>query len=344
MSLDDVKEVADQVSSPDPEDAQEQETPVAETAEPSAATGETDDTDLLSVVRDVVGKQSEAEDDQTASPAEGEETVEAESAATDDEDYSKIPFAKHPDFKKLVRKKNEYRDKARAFETQAREYEQDAVRYREVQNFMDHNNLAANEAAELLIVGGLMKTNPVEAWRRAQPTIQKLLVAAGELLPDDLAQRVQRGELNPASAMAESRARAMQMSMQRTQSFQEQRRQQQDAQNAVSANKQAAISWATDREQKDPNFAAKMPSLQREITFLQRTEGVPQDPQGVQEQLARAYKAVNAAFRAPQAAPQAQQRPAQKKPITPVRGGQVAGNAGQSELSTMDIVRQHTRR
>ena len=30
MSLDDVKEVADQVSSPDPEDAQEQETPVAE--------------------------------------------------------------------------------------------------------------------------------------------------------------------------------------------------------------------------------------------------------------------------------------------------------------------------
>lgn len=344
MSLDDVKEVADQVSSPDPEDAQEQETPVAETAEPSAATGETDDADLLSVVRDVVGKQSEAEDDQTAPPAEGEETVEAESAAADDEDYSKIPFAKHPDFKKLVRKKNEYREQARMFEARAQENEQDAVRYREVQTFMEHNNLAPQEAADLLIIGGLMKTNPVEAWKRAQPTIQKLLVAAGELLPDDLAQRVQRGELNPASAMAESRARAMQMSMQRTQSFQEQRRQQQDAQNAVTANKQAAISWAADREQKDPNFAAKMPALQREIVFLQRTEGVPKDPQGVQAQLARAYKAVNTAFRAPQAAPTAQQRPTQKKPITPVRGGQVAGNAGQTELSTMDIVRQYTRR
>lgn len=332
MPFDD-KEFEDMASSADPKDAQEpidgKVDPVAADADTSPATGETEDDGLLSVVRDVVDANRKPEE-QTASPAEGEEDEGQAQADQDDDDYSNVPFSKHPDFRKLVRKKNEYRDKAQAFE-------QDAVRYQNVQNFMDQNGLTAEEAADGLTTFALAKTNPVEAWKQAKPWVQKLLVAAGEVLPDDLKARVQAGELSNDAALEVSRTRAMSNSMQATQSFQEQRRQKQEQTSAASAITQAATDWEEDRRKKDPNFEAKMPLLMREVAFLQRRDGVPKTPEGVREQLKAAYKGIvlPAAPAAPTPRPAVGQV---KKPITPVRGGQVAGGAKPEINSTMDVL------
>jgi hypothetical protein len=295
-----------------------------------ATPGETEDDGLLSVVRDVVDARTQPED-QSASPAEGEEDEGQAQADADDEDYSNVPFSKHPDFRRLVRKKNEYRDKAQAFE-------QDAVRYQNVQNFMDQNGLSAEEAADGLTTFALAKTNPVEAWKLAKPWVQQLLVAAGEVLPDELKTRVQNGELSHEAALEVSRTRAMSNSMQATQSFQEQRRQKEQQTTAASAITQAATDWEDDRRKKDPNFEAKMPLLMREIAFLQRRDGVPNTPEGVQAQLKAAYKSIVLPAAPAAAAP----RPAvgqPKKPITPVRGGQVAGGAKPEIKDTMDVLK-----
>lgn len=336
MIIDD-KDFEDMASSADPTDAQGQDGQTAQTgadtADTSTATGETEDDGLLSVVRDVV-EANRTPEDQSASPAEGEEGADGDAAsADDDDDFSNVPFSKHPDFRRLIRKKNEYREQAKAFE-------QDAVRYQNVQNFMDQNGLAAEEAADMLVVAGLMKTNPVEAWKRAKPTIQKLLIAAGEVLPDDLKARVQGGELSHDAALEVSRSRAMQASSQAQQSFETQRRQKQEQQTAASALTSAADAWETKRREKDPNFEAKQPLLMKELVYLQRVDGIPTDPAGVNAQLEKAYKAVKlpAAPVAATTGGPARPAPGQKKAITPIRGGQVAGGAKPEVKSTMDVV------
>ena len=276
---------------------------------------------VLSIVRDVTGAKKD--EPAAASSATGEEAGEKpgeeEQPGPDDENYSDVPFNKHPRFQKLLSERN-------AFKT-------DADRYQNVQNFLDQQGLDAQETADLLIAGGLMKSNPVEAWKRIKPTIQNLLVAAGEAMPDDLRQRVQAGELTREAAIEISRAKAEAQSSQRQMSFGEQqavRRQQQEQINAVMT---AASGWEADRRVKDPNFEAKLPALRKEIVWLQSQEGVPTTPQGVQVQMKKAYDAVNAAI------PAVKPSLARRQPVAPIRGGQVAGNARPEPNSILDIIR-----
>ncbi len=329
----DDKELEDQVSSPDLADENvEGLPPETDDAASSAAaeTGEANGDDLLSVVRDVVGDRREGvEPEAAAPPAEPEATVEEPEAPKepDDEDYSDVPFHKHPRFQQLLRKEKASRE--------------DAQRYQNVQNFMDSQGLGSEEAADLLIIGGLMQTNPVEAWRRAKRTIQKLLIAAGEVLPPDLQQQVQSGKLNPQSAMAESRARALQNSVQATRSFEQQRNERMAQTSAHGAIVEAGHSWEAERRAKDPNFEAKLEPFKREMAYIQHQEGRPNSPQMMVDQFNRAYKAVNAAYKAPAApAPRPATKP--KPAIKPVMGGSVAGTPKPEDESDRDVIRRLT--
>lgn len=294
------------------------------------------DADLLSVVRDVV-KESRGQTD-AASPAEGEEGSEAASKSDDGKDeFEDVPFRRHPRFKQVIKERREALEKLTAIEREVEPLRQDAERYQNVVGFLDEAGLSSEEAADMLTIGGLMKTDPVEAWKRMKPTIQNLLVAAGEVLPDDLQQRVSAGELSKEAAIEIARAKASTASMQRQQSFREQREQRTSQQNNVRSMQQAASDWETDRVRKDPNFAAKLPDIQREVVYLQRTEGVPTTAEGVKDQLAKAYKTVNDRFKP---APPASQP---KQAVRPVMGGQVAGNQQPAEMSTLDIIRANRR-
>lgn len=323
-----IEDVKSSVTSDLDENAGSKTEDVKETAadaKSSTATGEKEEKDLLSVVRDVVDKSKP--DAPAASPAEGiEEKVDEKAAKEpDDENYSDVPFHKHPRFQHLLRK-----TKALAV---------DAERYQNVQRFLDEAGLSGQEASDGLEIMALAKTNPQEAWTRIKPFVQSLLIAAGEVLPDDLNQRVQRGELTAEAALEVSRHRAQAQSLQTAQSFREQQQQRQQQIAAVTALQTEAQRWEQDRRIKDPNFDAKYVALQKEIAYLHATEGKPTTPDGVRAQLQKAYKAVNDSMPAP-AAPAARPQP---RAITPVRGGQVAGNTRPAEMSTLDIVRQHTR-
>ncbi|MBI2240299.1 MAG: hypothetical protein HYU59_05785 [Magnetospirillum gryphiswaldense] len=290
-------------------------------ANSSDATGDNEADDLLSVVRDVVD-ESRA-DASAASPAEGSEggqqPGDAPKNEPDDENYSDVPFHKHPRFQHLLRK--------------SKTYEADAVRYRNVQGFLDQNGLAAEEAADALVIAGLLKTNPAEAWSRLKPVVQSLLQAAGEVLPQDLAQRVQNGEMSQEAALEVSRSRAQVQSVQARQTFEQQRAERTQSQQRAQALYETAATWEADRRAKDPNFDAKMPLLEDALAGMQRREGVPNTPEGVRDQLKRAYDAVNARYAPPQ--PQRQPRPA----VRPVSGGAVAGNAQPKPKNMLDIVR-----
>lgn len=288
-------------------------------ADPSSAPGAQPE-DMLSVVRDVVSTAEEP-----ASPAKEDPEPEPEGEADpeperDDADYSDVPFNKHPRFQQLLRK--------------AKDNEADAVRYRNVDTFLKQNSLDAEEAADGLRIMALAKSDPAKALAELKPWVQRLLVASGEVLPDDLKARVQSGEMPAAAAQEVSRSRAQLDIQRQAQELAEQRRQQEAAAAQTNALRDTALSWASDRDAKDPAFQQKYPLLQREIAFLQRTEGLPASPEGVRDQLNRAYAEVNK-----QARTVAQPARPARQPIRPVVGGAAPGTHNPEPKSMVEAIR-----
>lgn len=328
MDMDD-KQGADSSSAPPVDktlDGPETETVItdqpseAKSATSSDAQGDKDAAKgLTSIVRDVVAAKRPAAAD-TASPAEGQNDGQKPEKAPkepDDEGYTDVPFHKHPRFQHLLRK--------------AKTHEQDATRYRNVETFLNNNGLGSEEAADALVIAGLLKSNPVEAWKRLKPVVQNLLVAAGELVPDDLTPRVQSGEISREAAIEIARARAQADSTQRQMTFAQRQQQEREAHAQAAAVQNAAVSWEAERRAKDPNFEAKTKLLRAEVIDLQRSEGVPNTPEGVRAQLDRAYKAVVLPT-APAAAP-----PPQRK--QPVPAG-ASPNATSAPTDTLSIIRE----
>lgn len=299
-----------------------------QTAISSNATDDNDD-GLLGVVRDVV--KDRATPDAAASSADGGEggAVGADgkpsTTAPDNDKYSDVPFHKHPRFQELITERNTFKE--------------DATRYQNVAKYLDENNLSSEDAANALSTFARAKIDPAGAFAELKPWLQDLLVRAGEVLPDDLRARVEKGELTQDTASEISRERAKVNSHESRQSFEQQRTQRNAETQHVTALVTTAKAWEDDRLAKDPNFKAKQPALMREVAFLQLQEGKPKNVEGVKDQLKRAYDAINKAFVPPTAI-----TPAPKKPaIKPVTGGQVTGTVREEPKSTLDIIRANRR-
>src|SRR5690606_39093410 len=112
------------------------------------------------------------------------------------------------------------------------------------------------------------------------PTIQQLAIAAGEVLPDDLRQRVQAGEVSREVAMDLSRQRAANQSLTARQEWERNNSQQRQVVELQQQIGSTVTSWESERRARDPNFEAKLPAIEREVAWLQSKEGKPRDPQG----------------------------------------------------------------
>ncbi|MGX5775471.1 hypothetical protein [Methylorubrum zatmanii] len=296
----------------------------------SPANGESGERNLLSVVRDAVDK-TQAPDQQAASPAEGSEEGREPDAnepkPRDDENYTDVPFHKHPRFQEVIRERNAFKA--------------DAGEYRKVKTFLDDNGVSAEEAADLLTVGALAKTNPAKAWELAKPWVVKVMQAAGEILSPEMQAKVEAGELSREAAFEVSRARASVQSSEASQSFRAQQEQRRQVEKAAEDIRGAAVDWERERQARDPNFAAKVEPILREVAYRRMKGEVPDSPAAVKAQLDDIYKVVNAAYAPPAAAPAPAPRPAATRPArTPITGGSVAGSTRPKPDSVLDIVRQ----
>jgi hypothetical protein len=324
---DDVEELVSSTTHEDPDAVIAADEVVIADAESSTANDVTDD-GLLSVVRDVV--KDRADPAAAASSTDGSEVGKGPDGkplptGPDNENFLDVPFNKHPRFQALIAQRNGLRE--------------DAGRYQNVQNYLTTHNLSADEAANALATFARAKIDPAGAFAELKPWLQELLVAAGEVLPDDIQARVTKGEITAEVGMELSRERAKSKSHETRRGFEAQRTQRQSQTQLVTELVGTADSWSADRRSKDPNFAAKEPLMLREIAFLQSTEGRPKDKAGVLAQLTKAYAAVNKGFKAPAAAVAQTRKPA----IKPVNGGTVTGAVREKPRSTLDIVRANRR-
>lgn len=285
----------------------------------------------LSIVRDVVAKEAEA-NPQGSSPAADEDGAQAADPDQDQPEATEASVEAEDDETKYPKRAQK---RIRELVEEKKTLEADATRYRNVETFLRDNGLAPDEAADGLQIMALAKTNPVEAWERIKPWVEKVAIAAGVIMPSDLQQQVQQGYLTRDAALELSKTRAKLGAVEAQRQFEQQRAQEQAALNYQQAVVGAAQTWEQDRRVKDPNFEAKLPALQREIAYLHATEGRANTPEGVKDQCERAYKAVNAQaqrFAAASAAPV-------RRAVAPVTGGQVAGNPAPKPESTLDIIR-----
>jgi hypothetical protein len=243
------------------------------------------------------------------------ETAEAGSV-TDDEDFSDTPFHQHPRFQKLIEERNTLKV--------------DATQFRNIDSYLKENDISSKDASRAIQLVALMRDNPADAYKMLQPIVLDVFTRAGEVMPSDLSARVANGELTQDDALALSRAKAQQSAYAaqqvRTQEQQQVRQRQQHSQSVQGA----AVAWESNARQKDPDFAAKISGLEREVAYLQKTDGMPTSPQGVEAQLNKALASVNQANAA-----RAQKRPS----ITPVNGGQPSQNNSSTGInSTLDII------
>lgn len=291
---------------------------------PSTEANADDKFDLLSVVRDAVpadksddsASSSENEDGSSDGEDSAADTDADKGDETDEENFSDVPFHNHPRFKQLIAQRNQFRE--------------GATEYAKVQNFLQQTGVTSDEAAGALEVQALLKTDPQEAWKRLKPVVQQLIRDVGLVLPDDLQQRVQKGELTQEAAAEISRLRSANTTAQRQADHKQKQSEQDQAQQKATKVQDAVASWETE-QRKDPDFEAKAEELMREVVWLQSKEGKPDTPEGATEQLERAMKAVNKKLAV-------RQKP--KPQITPVSGGRTAATTHADEPKTvLDVVK-----
>jgi len=303
-------------------DTETDSTPVDDSVDPREG--------LLAVVQDAVQPEgseedaaSQAEEDSAANQEQdGEAEPDTSSEQRDPNDeFGDVPFNKHPRFQQLVRQRNEFRTG----------YEE----YQKIEQFLHQNGLSSDQAAEMLQIGALIERNPAEALERLRPTLQKLVVEAGAVLPNDLQEEVRQGRLTKERAQEISRLRARQQSSQKSQDFERQQMERQRAAQVANDMRNAAQTWQEQIRTRDPdamNEAAEQ-ELMREITYRHAQGDRPRSPDEVRAQLDDAWKVVRSRMR-PAAPP--------KKPVTPVRGGRASATPTAEPNSILDIVQAHS--
>jgi hypothetical protein len=296
--------------------------------EESGKPGETEDS-LLSVVLSVVehSNAQSTQDSDTDSPTEeqGQQAAHEQADGQQADDFSKLPFNKHPRFRELVKEKNTYK-------AQMAEYESDAKQYRDIQTFMEGAGLTAEEVAEGLALMAQMKSgDPAKAYEALTKKVESLALAAGKQLPQDLEERVEQGfvdretaqQLYQKQVQAERQAALAQNQLQQ--------RTYQDAQTQVVSIANAVQAWEQATKGTDPDFEIKVDLVKDRVRAQVAANGMPKTPDEAVKLTKEAYESVTQVLRRAQGP---------KQSMRPAVGGKVNGSAAPEPRSLLDVIRQ----
>jgi hypothetical protein len=306
----------------------ELETEVNQTTDESNKPGETEDS-LLAVVQSVSAQADEQSTDagDTDSPTEeqGQDTVTEQADGEQPEDFSKLPFNKHPRFRELVKEKNSYK-------TQVAEYEADAKQYREIQGFMQANGLTAEEVAQSLETLAKMKTgDPAKAYELMQERMEAMAVAAGKKLPAELEEKVEQGYIDRETAQELYQRQAEAERKAEMASTQLERQSQQDQQAQVHAMASAVAAWEQSTKATDPDFDLKAELVKDRVRAHVAQHGMPKTTDAALKMSKDAYDAVTQTLLRVRG---------DKTPMRTAVGGKTNGSAAPEPKSLLDVVRR----
>lgn len=247
--------------------------------------------DLLSVIRSAIEPpapvvSSAAEANEVAPVAEVEAPVAEGEAVVADAD---LPFHNHPRWKEVIAERDTFRE--------------DATRYGNITQYMETNGLGSEEVAQgFAVMAALKSKDPAklaEARDYFQAGLESLDGMLGNVLPDDLQERVDGGLIDEDTAQEVARSRAAETLRSETAA----ERATATAETQAAADQQAASTamisaveaWEVRTKATDPDYAKKAALVQTTCqAIVQRTGKAPATPEEALALTDQALAEVNA--------------------------------------------------
>lgn len=264
------------------------------TAEPSPAKDESLMDRVTAALKPKTGATSapqgsqEAKPDPEASPESDDEDPEGDPTG---EELARYHSRTRKRMQKLMSERNEARDKLNQLEP-------DADVGRRITGFLSDSGINEKEANLLLDIGRNLKRDPLKALEQIKPFYDALSRMSGEVLPDDLRQAVEKGEISEgyAKQLARGRTETAVLS-QRTQVVDQQaqeRQARQQTERHAAAVGQAISTWDANQAKADPDWSLKQDRIGELIELEVHRAGYPTTPQAAVEMAQKMLAKVNA--------------------------------------------------
>ena len=185
----------------------------------------------------------------------------------------KLPFHNHPRWKEVVTERDAYRT--------------DAGEYRKITNFMSTNGLSNEEVVEGFQIMALMKVNPAEAHKKISEYKARLDAIVGEVLPEDLSEKVRDGFIDKDTAKELAALKAQQKLAEERQI---QAIQDQDIQVRKGIHA-AVVNWEQQMKVKDPDWSAKQEMVIDQVKLMMSAEQ-PSTPEQAIALVERAHSTI----------------------------------------------------
>lgn len=326
--------------------------PSAEGSQDEGAQGVTDTSSTVDLIDDVIGESegsppAEQQGTETGGEAETElvqphEEQAAEEQATEGEDEDPTEeelAAAHPKtrqrIEKLLAERSDLRQEVETVKA-------DADEYRRIMSFAGENNLSNDDFQNTLNIAALVQNDPVRALEVVAPIFANLQQRAGAILPEDLQNRVDNGEMSYDAAMEVSRYRAQDVTRQQQSTVEQQRAQQREEQTRnqefVRNLEDMGNQYHAEQLAKDPDWSLKAPRHAEKVDLKIREHMRSHEGQ-INEDIVRkivedAASEVNTEFAAWRPKPETTN-------IDPLLHEQSGSSASQQQnVSTLDIIDQ----
>jgi hypothetical protein len=283
----------------------------------SSSTESETEADLLSVVQSAIDDEKPEETESQSVEQETEE-VETDTPLTEESEQEvldNVPLHLQPRFKEVIAEKNEYK----------KGHEQ----YEKIQSSLREMKLSAEETAQGLSIMGLMKSNPQAALEALQPIISNLQQVTGQIIPEDIQQKIEDGYMDEdiGKELAKTRADVQLQRNANQQMLNEQ--QQMNASDQVNIIAQSVTNWEENVRQNDPDFELKQDEVDDRVSALVRERGRPNNSEDAVSLAQEAYETVTKRH---------QGRLGVRKPIRSLSGGKLGGSPVPEPKSLMDAV------
>ena len=233
-------------------------------------------------------------DEDSVAKAEPEDSAEAQASPTDGADEQAVPFHEHPRWKELQTQHKEALTRLQAAETQLKSE----------QDFREQHGITEEQWQAGLGMMATLNSDPAKFLSQIQPYLEYAAKVTGNLLPEDLAKRVEEGLDSKETAQALAKARA---ELERVKSA-SQHYQASQAQRLQSEIATAVQTWEDGQRKLDPDYTAKFDMIEGRFLALQRAKP-PRNPQEAVALAQRAYDDTIAWLR------RASPKPASAKPL-----------------------------
>lgn len=265
-----------------------------QTAAPEKGAGEGEPTPPktpLEAAQRVMAKEAKAAPatQQTEAPKPAADAAKPEAGAAAEEDDSKLPFRDDPRWKKMssehrmlkvAKEKNE--EAIKALEPKAKTLE-------DLTGYLRDNNLARDDFQQGLTIMSAIRNDPVEAYKLLRPVMERLELAVGARLPEDLETRVASGALDAETAGELARARSTEaIARSRAESLEQrstrdaEARQQNESEGQMRSVVDSLNSWDTEWVKRDPD-AKKLRPFVADLLLVKGQEKPPRNAQEARE-------------------------------------------------------------